>query len=327
MKFYIRKDENVSDSCLNLITSHVQSIAIGAGDDESFDGQTVKTLWLAHNKGKWLRSVCNYFSLPNAYSLEIAEGCPYACMYCILQAYLSHRALKVFVNFIEELDSINNAIESCGSNAFISTGITADSLLVNSLFPYCEGIIYIAKKNPHAVIELRSKTAKLDLVPPNHLNLDNLIISWTMSSPYIISQTEKGVASFEQRLQAAVQACRLGSRVGFHFDPLIVYSRVRSDYDNLLQRLFACIPHQHIAYLSLGALRFPEKFLTVIQQRHRRHWIFKEEFVPVYKETYSYLRPLRKALYAMLIQQMRQEHHYAGRILIMESDHAFARLL
>jgi len=279
------------------------------------------------NQGNWLRKICVYYSVPNAYSLDIAEGCPLACIYCILQTYLSHNSIRVFVNFSEQLESIHGTISSHKDNLFISTGILADSLLINSIFPYIDGIMYLAKKNPHALFELRSKIADTSAVPRNKMNLENVIMSWSMNPQYLIDQTEGGVASMEERVKAAVRVCASGYNVGFHLDPIIYYPHWQIDYTELLEYIFGTVPRKHIKYISLGTLRFPGTFKELLLTRYRHHWIFKDEFIPIYKDTYSYLRTTRKTIYRTLITVLKEIYHFTGKILIMESDSAFDKLL
>ena len=262
---------------------------------------------ITENKGNWLRAICNYFSLPHAYSLEIAEGCSLKCIYCILKTYLSHNSIRISGNFFDQLESIHAAISSHKDPLFISTGILTDSLLIQSIFPYFEGIAYLARKNPNALFEFRSKIADLSFLDKNHQHGGNIIFSWSMSPQYIIDQTEAGVASMEKRIGAAMHACAYGYKIGFHLDPIINYPQWKNKYCELLEYIFDSIAPTHIQYFSLGTLRFPGHFRSFMHERYPHHWVFQDEFVPVYKDTYSYLRATRKTIYGELIDVLKRK--------------------
>lgn len=279
----------------------------------------------ATNKGQWLHKIPSCFPYP-FFSLDIAEGCYCKCTYCILQSYLSHKKIKIHANFLDSLNKIDAEIKQKATNAYISTGIFADSLIINELYPYFEGLYHLSIKNPNCNFELRSKIDNINNIKNNNANCNNIIFAWSLTPQFIISNLEKGTSSLEKRLKAAVGIIKKGYRLALHFDPIIYYHNYEANYYELIKYLATEIPADQISFISLGALRFPQSFLDIIKNEYKNHWLFQIEFVPIYKNTYSYLRFIRISLYKNLIYLLRNYLSNDCPIYIMEEDNSFALL-
>lgn len=224
---------------------------------------------------------------------------------------------------MESLNIIDDEIKQKATNAYISTGIFADSLIINELFPYFEGLYHLAIKNPNCNFEIRSKIDNINNIKRNNANCNNIIFTWSLTPQFITSNLEKGTSSLEKRLIAAISIIEKGYRLAFHFDPIIYYPNYETDYHELIKYLAQKIPSDKISFITLGTLRFPQPFFEIIKKQYNDHWLFQIEFVPIYKNTYSYLRFIRINLYKSIVYLLRNYLSNDCPIYIMEEDKSF----
>src|SRR5262245_3553624 len=79
----------------------------------------------ARKRGAWLKPFHCYHQNHEShyFSLDLAEGCQFDCVYCYLQSYLNNGALVIFVN----RDGLETELQSFASEpVWISTGILTD---------------------------------------------------------------------------------------------------------------------------------------------------------------------------------------------------------
>ncbi|MDA2912556.1 hypothetical protein MYX77_01100 [Acidobacteriia bacterium AH_259_A11_L15] len=87
--------------------------------------------------------------------------------------------------------------------------------------------------------------------PPN----PNVIFSWSVSSEWVSSHHEKGVAPLERRLTCAELMKSDGSPVRFRLDPMIPHEGWQQDYAQTIARINAIKPEM----VTIGALRATNK--------------------------------------------------------------------
>ena len=110
-------------------------------------------------------------------------------------------------------------------------------------------------KRSNAVLELKTKSV-------NIANLEGLdhrgrtIVAWSLNSPPIMAREEIRTATLEERLQAAARCAEWGYKLAFHFDPIILHEGWQEGYRQTIHRLFAAVPAESIAWISMGALRY-----------------------------------------------------------------------
>ena len=91
------------------------------------------------------------------------------------------------------------------------------------------------------------------------------IISWSLNPPELI-----GTPNLKARLEAAEICDSAGYRIGFHFDPIIHYSNWEKGYRFVVQEIPKYVNPENIAWISLGALRYPVQLNNIIKRRHRQ---------------------------------------------------------
>src|SRR5262249_39751404 len=105
-------------------------------DYQKFSKPTVteekRCIIFARKRGSWVKPFhCYNHSEFQYFSLDLAEGCLFDCVYCYLQSYLNHQALVLFVPEPDLFSELRRLKGRC----WISTGLLSDSLLAESCMP------------------------------------------------------------------------------------------------------------------------------------------------------------------------------------------------
>ena len=255
---------------------------------------------LARKRGRWLKPFhCYFHNFQYRYlGLDLAEGCPYDCVYCYLQTYLNHGALVMFV----DMDSLESELRSAGSGAWISTGLLTDSLLAETAFPVLPRISKLVPEG--SVLDLRTKSAGISCLEDAAISRGRVVVSWSINPQRIAQSYEYGAAPASERLQAARAALSLGYRIAFHLDPVFYFDGWRDAYDELIRELMD-FPGERIAYLSLGLFRYMPDLGTEIRSRFPYHEILTGEFFPDEDGKYHYFRGIRKEMHRAFQEWLR----------------------
>ncbi|MCX8043510.1 MAG: DNA photolyase [Desulfobacterota bacterium] len=284
-----------------------------------------RSLLLCKNRGRFLEPCpgtrgyicCGYMVLTPGI------GCPLDCSYCVLQAYLNNPFITLYAN----QDDLFNALRSVPQGIVrIGTGEFMDSLALDHLTDFSRTALPIVARIPGLVLELKTKTDNIE----NLLDLDHLgsyIISWSLNTESIAVSEEKGAATIQERIRAARRVVACGYRVGFHFDPLIVYPDCEVEYQNVISLLEENIPPDAVAWISIGSLRFMPHLKKTALQRFPSTAIFSGEFVPGLDGKMRYLQEIRLELYRILITMLRQWSREVLIYFCMENDFVWQRTL
>jgi len=280
-------------------------------DPRAFAGGK-RTLLLTRNRGRFLKSCpgtreylcCGY------QVLNVGMNCPMDCVYCILQAYLNNPWLSFYVNIDDLFAELDSSFAMAPDRYWrIGTGEFTDSLALDRLTGLSRLLVQYMRDKPRAILELKTKTAEVD----NLFGLDHggrTVVSWSLNSRQITEREELFTASLTQRLAAAARCAEQGYRLGFHFDPIIYHPGWQEGYGDTITRLFASVPRESIAWISLGCLRFLPQLRSIATDRFPGALFFHEEFVQGLDGKNRYFRKLRVEMYRFL----------AGRILTVAPD-------
>ena len=172
-----------------------------------------------------------------------------------------------------------------------------DSLVLDHLTDRSRSLISYYRGKPNAFFELKTKTINIANVLKEKPE-DNIIVSWSLNALSAARSEEKGAPPVGKRIEAAREVSRHGFRVGFHFDPLLIhFPGWKEGYASVIEELFASIDAEKIAWISLGALRFPPSLKPAMQQRFPKSRILLEEFIQGKDGKYRYFKPLRMELF------------------------------
>ena len=250
--------------------------------------------------------------------LNVALNCPIDCTYCILQTYLNTNALVIFVNQEDLLKELDSELKADPSLIRIGTGELTDSLALDPLSGLNQSLIDFFSHQRQGYLELKTKSDHIQ-----HLfNLDHqgqTIISWSLNPQSIIDNEEGLAASLKARMMAAQKCQERGYKIGFHFDPILLYPGWESDYESLIDALFSKISPESLAWISMGCFRFIPPLKGIIKTRFPKSKIIYEEFIPGMDKKMRYPQPVRIKIYSTLAKRIRKRAPDAFIYLCMES--------
>lgn len=279
------------------------------------------TLLLAIQKGPFWRPCpgtrdyicCGY------QTLQVTLNCLFDCTYCILQGYVNLPATTVFVNTDDLLAELAGKWSEDPNQIWrLGTGEFGDSLALDDLMGLNARLIPFFARHPRAVLEIKTKCHRVEpllSLGPNR----QVIFAWSLNPPAIVHRAEGGTASLSARLKAARQAGEAGFRLALHFDPLIYFPGWEEAYRETVAQLAEAVSPAHIAWISLGALRFLPPLRKIILRRFPLSRIAAEEMVLAPDGKLRYFRTLRVDLYARLTQWLHRALPGVELYLCMES--------
>jgi spore photoproduct lyase len=241
--------------------------------------------------------------------LNIGMNCPMDCVYCILQAYLNNPWLSFFVNVEDLFAELDLALAAEPDRFFrIGTGEFTDSLALDSFTCLSPRLVTYMARQSNAVLELKTKSV-------NIANLEGLdhrrrtVVAWSLNSPAVMAREEIRTATLEERLQSAAQCAAWGYQLAFHFDPIILHEGWQDGYQHTINRLFATVPAEAIAWISMGALRYLPPLKPIATSRFPASRFFYQEFIDGLDGKRRYIRPQRVAMYRRIHDALQRHAH------------------
>ena len=207
----------------------------------------------------------------NLLTLDAVSNCGYNCSYCSIQAFYNGNQVIFDRKFAKKLSTLNLDPQKL---YHIGTGQSSDSLMWGNSNGVADTLIAFARDNPNVILELKSKSANINHLLQSTLP-PNLICTWSLNTPTLITHEEHGTATLEKRLQAARRIADGGTIVGFHLHPIIHYDKWRVDYTQLIQQLQSLFQPEEVALLSMGTLTFTKQVIRKIRERRNRSQILK----------------------------------------------------
>ncbi|MDR0477164.1 MAG: DNA photolyase [Desulfobulbaceae bacterium] len=265
-----------------------------------------KILALRRYKGRFFKPCpgtkeyrcCGYHVLATGFN------CPMDCVYCILQSYLNQPWLSVFINTSDLLAELS-AVLASGKPMRVGSGEFTDSLALDRITHLSRILVPLFARHDNAVLELKTKSAVVDNLADLEHN-GHTTIAWSLNSPEVMRRQELRAATLAERLAAARKCADWGYRLAFHFDPLIFYPGWQEGYRHTIAALFNAVPAAAIAWISLGALRFPPPLKEIALSRFPQTAIYRHEFIDGLDGIRRYFRPHRVELYQFIYQELQR---------------------
>ena len=259
--------------------------------------------------------------------LHVGTNCPMDCSYCILQAYFNEPSLRIFVNLEERLECVGEIIDGQPEKIFrIGTGEFTDSLSHDHIAGWTDILLPFFSGRKNTVLELKTKTDRIEGLLSSQYR-EQIIVSWSLNSPYICNREEKGAPSIKSRLRAAKRCQEEGYTLGFHFDPLIEHANWREEYTRTLEMMDNYIDPKGIIWVSLGCLRYVPLLKRIIRKRHPGTHILDGEFITGLDGKMRYFKPIRMVMYSFMAEILKKWHHDLAIYLCMESDEIWHKSL
>ncbi len=264
---------------------------------------------------------CNY------YVINFATNCHLDCSYCILQEYLENNPfITFFVNSDDLLAELDQVFSEDPRRVYrVGTGEFTDSLAMDELTEFSKIVVPFFASRPNATLELKTKADTIE----QFVNLDhrgNTSVAWSVNPPPLSPVKEPKTATLDERLRAAAWCRQAGFTIGFHFDPIILYSEWEKEYHQVVERLFDVVKPQNISWISLGGFRYTPALKPIIRQRFPHSRILGGEFVTCADGKMRYLKPLRVQIYTSMLAKIKRYGRHIPVYLCMDSKQVWQRV-
>jgi spore photoproduct lyase len=207
----------------------------------------------------------------NLMTLDAIENCGFDCSYCSIQSFYHGDRIQFDQGFGDKLKSLKLDPDE---TYHIGTGQSSDSLLWGNKYGVLDALCDFARTNPNVILELKTKSKNVGYLLEHEIPA-NILCTWSLNTPTLITHEEHRTASLEERLIAARQVADQGILVGFHFHPMIYYDRWREEYGEIFQRLLKMFKPQEVALVSLGTLTYTKKVVKQIRERGHKSRILQ----------------------------------------------------
>ena len=237
-------------------------------------------------------------------TIDLIEGCPLSCSYCILKAYLKNDAIKVSYDPEATTRELDRRIDGQTEHVLrFGTGELSDSLALDRRLKLNHFLVDYFGEKKKAILELKSKWADFRHLIP-HLN-PYTVISFSVSPQRFIDSEEKRTSPIRKRLKAARLAQDNGCFVGLHFDPVVIYDGFERDYRYLIEDIGRMLDPEKIIWISLGLLRFPAALHGQLIE-NKRKYLLTGEFIRGEDGKYRYIKPERIRIYKLLYKLLKK---------------------
>ncbi|MFH0790178.1 MAG: hypothetical protein V2A64_00940 [Candidatus Omnitrophota bacterium] len=253
---------------------------------------------------------------------NLGFGCIFECTYCYLQEYANNRGIILPAN----IDTFFNRLSAYKKTGMrIGTGEFLDSLALDNITGFSLNIVEFFKKQKGVTFEFKTKSSLVEnLLKADHAG--TIVVSWSLNPQKIIDENEFFTSSLNDRLTAAKQCINAGYRVGFHFDPVIYSYNWQKEYSILIEALFSKINPLHIAWISIGTLRFIPGLKPVIEKRFPANKILDEELLPGFDHKLRYPYAIRHSIYEAMIKMLLGRYKKLKLYLCMEEARMWKEL-
>lgn len=279
------------------------------------------TLLIHREKYDFLKPCpCSCGSAGCGYNLiNLGFGCRFECEYCFLQQYQNLHAVLLPANVDEFLAKIDGANFRTGpfDRPRIGSGEFTDSLVFDDLTQYSAQIVPFFRARPHLQFEFKTKSVNIGgLLAAG--GAENVVVSWSVNAAPITNLAEHFTPGLTARLQAACEVARAGYRLGFHFDPVVIYEGYQQDYARTVEEMADTLPHDKIAWISVGTLRFSRELKKQIETRFPHNTILDGEFLLDFDGKMRYSEAERLEAYRFLVPLLCRTFSNAVVYLCME---------
>jgi len=249
-------------------------------------------------------------------TIDLIEGCPLSCSYCILRGYLNAPGIGIHWNTTEIIEQIRQAVDREKSHILrFGTGELSDSLALDRKLELNRPIVQFFGEARGPLFELKSKWAYIDHLK-SCLN-PYTVVSFSLAPQAIVDREERRTSPIRRRLKALGSAQDSGCFVGLHFDPIIIYDGFEKDYRQLIDDIARAIDLTRVIWVSMGLLRFVPGLMKVFIEEGRRN-LLHGEFIKGEDGKYRYMKAERIRVYRMLYDLLKEREPRLFCYLCME---------
>ena len=279
------------------------------------------TLFIHREKYDFLKPCpCSCSAAGCGYNLiNLGFGCRFECEYCFLQGYQNLHAVLLPANIEEFLAKIEagNFRKGLFERPRIGSGEFTDSLVFDDITQYSAQLVPFFRARPHLQFEFKTKSTCIGgLLSAG--GAENVVVSWSVNTAPVIAHVEHFTPPLKERLAAACEVAKAGYRIGFHFDPVIIYEGYLNDYAQVVQEMADTLPAGKVAWISVGSLRFGRELKKMIENRFPENTILDGEFLLDFDGKMRYGLSQRQEAYNFLVPLLRKHFPRTQVYLCME---------
>jgi|WetSurMetagenome_2_1015567.scaffolds.fasta_scaffold00264_18 spore photoproduct lyase len=247
-------------------------------------------------------------------------GCGMYCRYCVLQSYLENPAQVVFDNISDLESEVRNKLNGRDGVVRFGTGEFADSLYLEERLGFSRKTAAVLEPYPNVLVEFKTKSATVDCLAAIK-NPRKVVIGFSVNTPRMIAQFERGTATLNERIAAARRCLDAGFWVAFHFDPILWYPEWKREYLDVVERIFDAVSDtSRIAWWSLGGFRSPPALKALLKETNEHLPLFAMgELVQGEDGKIRYFRPVRVEFYSAIREAVEKRDPNIPLYLCMES--------
>ena len=199
----------------------------------------------------------------NLLTLDAVESCGFDCSYCSIQSFYNQNTITFDANFKEKL--LNLKLDP-NKSYHIGTGQASDSLMFGNREGVLDALFDFARKYPNVILEFKTKSDNISYLLEHDVP-KNILCTWSLNTPTIITNEEHLTASLEKRIRAARKIADKGVKVGFHFHPIVEYIGYLDEYKTVYETLLEMFDPSEVALVSFGTLTFIKPVIKQLRQR------------------------------------------------------------
>jgi len=243
-----------------------------------------------------------------------------------LQSYLNQQFTVINTNLDHIFSSIDNFININSSKPIrIGTGELGDSLVYDYLTDYSSDFLDFFYSRNNATFEFKTKTVFIENLLMATTR-GNIVIGFSVNPQSIIDSEEEQSASMKDRISAMHSLVKKNYRIALHFDPMIYIDNFQQEYGSLIDMIFNTIPHESIAWISLGTFRYTPDLKNSINYNYPNTKITDLEFVKCRDQKYRYFKPLRLKVYQFVYSKIKAISDSLNIYMCMESPDIWQRV-
>lgn len=248
------------------------------------------------------------------HTIDAVRGCPFDCSYCTIQTFYGEEA-ELEVDLAEKLAGLE-----LDADRFyhIGTGQSSDSLVWGNRGGALEALLEFAARHPNVLLEMKTKSDNVRYLLERPLP-PNVVCSWSLNTDVVIENEEKGTASLARRLAAARAVADRGTRVAFHFHPMVYYQGWSDEYPAIAESLVADFDSAEVAFLSMGSVTLIRPVLQEIRRRGGETKILQMDLVPDPHGKLTYADERKIEMYRSVYRALAPWHDEVFFYLCMET--------
>ena len=236
--------------------------------------------------------VCQSMGNKHFYYTSCMMNCLFDCEYCYLKGMYPSGNMVIFLNLKDIFSEVEALLKE--HPVYLCVSYDSDLMAIEKLTGYVREWIDFTNRHPDLTIEVRTKAGNIDFEslvegPGKGIccrteSCDGLkeasvnvnasddgeqespvssrnIFAFTLSPEYVVKHYEHKTGSLEGRIRSVKKALELGFTVRLCFDPMIFCPDWRSEYEKMMDKVFAEIPVEKIFDFSVGSFRLSEEYL------------------------------------------------------------------